>query len=40
MLVYVGEGRQGVNGSDAFFDTLEQQWLCVSGVATAWRYNL
>ena len=26
MLIFVGEGRGGVNGSDAFFDQLQQQW--------------
>ena len=27
-LLYVGEGRGGVNASDEFFDTLEAGWSC------------
>eukprot|EP00418_Pyrodinium_bahamense_P055203 CAMPEP_0179168408 /NCGR_PEP_ID=MMETSP0796-20121207/82838_1 /TAXON_ID=73915 /ORGANISM="Pyrodinium bahamense, Strain pbaha01" /LENGTH=84 /DNA_ID=CAMNT_0020871165 /DNA_START=1 /DNA_END=251 /DNA_ORIENTATION=+ len=29
-LVYVGEGRGGVNGDDAFFDLLGEEWKLVS----------
>ena len=28
-LIYIGEGRQGVNGSNAFFDVLEKEWNVV-----------
>ncbi|KAK3276193.1 hypothetical protein CYMTET_15718 [Cymbomonas tetramitiformis] len=27
-LLYVGEGRGGVNANDAFFDMLERDWVC------------
>jgi hypothetical protein len=28
VLLYVGEGRGGVNGTQEFFDTLEREWAC------------
>ena len=28
VLLYVGEGRGGVNADNAFFDTLEREWYC------------
>eukprot|EP00050_Salpingoeca_kvevrii_P017483 m.65594 g.65594 ORF g.65594 m.65594 type:complete len:70 (+) comp7578_c0_seq7:883-1092(+) len=31
-LIYVGEGRGGVNANDAFFDELERSWICTKVV--------
>jgi hypothetical protein len=31
-ILYVGEGRGGVNASPAFFDELERDWVCEQAI--------